>query len=275
MVERLSASLKNKYETLQAEIKAKNKILIAYSGGVDSALLAKIAFDVLVDRAWAVLVDSETVPEFELNSAREQASAIGINFNVIQISQLKDNKFIQNDMNRCYFCRKSMARTLARYAHEKGIRTIAAGAHSSDLDDYRPGIKAFQEAKIWHPFIELRFTKPEVRALAKYLGLSIFRKPSMACLSSRIPYGQKITAEALSMIGRAEDYLRQLGFSQYRARTHDKLIRIEIDLDELDKLLANRTHIIEKMKEIGYTYVSLDLEGFRSGSMNEVITKKK
>jgi uncharacterized protein len=275
MEEQLPTLVKEKYEKLRAAFESKEKILIAYSGGVDSAVLAKIAYDALGNNAWAVLVASETVPQFEATSAHEVADDIGINYNIIQVSQLSDHEFTQNDLYRCYFCRKSMAKNLAVFAHEKGIDTIAAGAHASDLDDYRPGIKAFHESEIWHPFIEFHINKDEVRQLARFLGLSVSDKPSMACLSSRIPYGHKITGEALEMIAAAEDYLRDLGFSQYRARTHDKLIRIEVNIDELDKLLTNRIQIVKKMKEIGYTYISLDLEGFRSGSMNEGITKEE
>ncbi|WP_455392497.1 ATP-dependent sacrificial sulfur transferase LarE [[Eubacterium] cellulosolvens] len=274
-VESLSNSLKEKYEKLQDEIRSKGKILIAFSGGVDSALLAKIAYDELGNSAWAVLIDSETVPKFESKNAHDVAKSIGINFAVIRLNQLSDNEFTRNDLDRCYFCRKSMAQHLLKFAHEKSISTVAAGAQVSDLADYRPGIKAFHESNIWHPFIDLKISKGEIRQLAKFLELPVSNKPSMACLSSRIPYGQEITGESLQMIGAAEDYLRELGFSQYRARLHENLIRIEVPPSEFEILMRNRDSILKKMKEIGFTYVSLDLEGFRSGSMNEVIPDEK
>jgi len=275
MVKKLPRSLMNKYEKLQSAMRNKGKLLIAFSGGVDSALLAKAAYDVLGANAWAVLIDSETVPEFELSSAAKLAAELGINFDVIRINQLLDDNFTRNDYNRCYFCRRAMAKHLITFANKKGITAIAAGAQETDLHDFRPGIRAFHEKKIWHPFIELGITKDEIRRLAKYLELPVAEKPSMACLSSRVPYDQKITVEVLKMVAGAEEYLRKLGFTQYRARTHGKMLRIEINENEFDKLMANRKQIIKKMNELGYQYITLDLEGFRSGSMNEVLTHKK
>jgi uncharacterized protein len=264
----LSLQLKEKYERLSSAIKSKGKIVIAYSGGVDSALLAKLAHLKLGNEAFAVLVDSETVPKFELSSAKELAEDIGISFDTIYIEQLADNRFVENDEKRCYYCRSSMARSLIEFAKDHQVDTIAAGAQASDLDDYRPGIQAFNESGIWHPFIEFDFSKKDIRNLAKHLGLPTHNKPAMACLSSRIQYGQKITVSELQMVASAEDYLRELGFSQYRARTHGTLLRIEVPSDEIELLLKSRDQILKKMKEIGYKFVTLDLEGFRSGSMN-------
>ena len=275
MVDELPKSVSEKYKKLQTAIRSKEKLIVAFSGGVDSALLAKVAYDELGNSAWAVLVDSESVPEFELSEAKSVAKELGINFHVLNSEQLSDEKFVENTTNRCYFCRKSMASRLLNFANEKGIKTIAAGAQATDLDDFRPGIKAFQESSIWHPFIELEFSKLEIRQLAESLKLPVAKKPAMACLASRVPYGQKITGEVLKMIAAAEDYLRELGFSQYRARTHGDLLRIEINLEEVDKLFEHRDQIIKKMKELGYIYVSLDLDGFRSGSMNEAMGIEK
>ena len=270
----LDKSLKNKYDQLQRAIRNKKSLIVAYSGGVDSSLLAKIAFDELGENAWAVLVDSETVPKYEAKAAKKIAEEIGINYKVIRITQLEDKEFIRNDASRCYHCRKNMAIHLLSFAKEHGITSIAAGAQASDLDDYRPGIKAFHESSIWHPFIEFKFTKTEVRILAQFLDLDVSSKPAMACLSSRISYGQKITDDTLKMIAEAEDYLRTLGFTQYRARTHDNLLRIEIEPDEFEKLMEYRNQIVKKLKKIGYIYITLDLEGFKSGSMNEALTNK-
>ena len=267
----ISEKVLQKYNKLKSEIKARKKLLVAFSGGVDSAVLAKIAQNVLGVNAWAVYINSETIPEYELQAASKLAKELGINFEILSIEQLSDDDFTRNDINRCYFCRKKMADKLKAFAQEKGITTIAAGAQASDLDDYRPGIRAFKEENIWHPFIELDVNKDEIREIAQYLGLSVAAKPSMACLSSRINYGQRITRDNLEMVGNAEDYLRGLGFSRYRARMHDKLIRIEVPTDELSLLLKYREVIIKKLKEIGFTYITLDLEGFRTGSMNEAL----
>jgi uncharacterized protein len=267
----LSNELIDKYNKLQNDISKKQRIIIAYSGGVDSALLAKIAKQTLGESAVAVFLDSETVPRFELESAEKLAKEIGIKFKILNVKQLSDDKFIQNDKDRCYYCRSDMAQTLMDFADSLKIETIAAGAQATDLDDYRPGIKAFHEAGIWHPFIEFGFSKEDIRKLANYLQLPVSDKPSMACLSSRVAYGQKITEENLKMIETAEDYLRKLGFTQYRARISENTIRIEIEVNEFEKLLENRTEIIAKMKELGFIYISLDLEGFRSGSGNEIL----
>ncbi len=267
----LSESLKKKYNELQNAIQSKEKLIIAYSGGVDSALLAKVAYNVLGKNAWAVLVNSETVPKFELDLARDLATKIGISFEILEATQLSDKNFTKNDTNRCYLCRKKMAEFLRTFANEKGDATIAAGAQATDLDDFRPGIKAFHEAGIWHPFIDLNISKQDIRQLAEHLNLPVFDKPSMACLSSRVPYGQEITHEILEMISLAEDYLRNLGFTVYRARVHNNILRIEINQNEFNILMKHRSEIIRKMKQLGFSYITLDLEGFRSGSMNEVL----
>lgn len=273
MDKEIEKPLKDKYEKLKSEIRARDKILVAFSGGVDSALLAKVAQDILGDSAWAIMVDSETVPKFELEEAKKLARDLHINFEIIRTEQLSDDEFVKNDARRCYFCRKNMAKRLQSFAQKKEINTIAAGAQASDLSDYRPGISAFHENGIWHPFIDLGFTKDDIRNLARYLNLPVAEKPAMACLSSRIPYGQELTQENLEMVSAAEDYLRKLGFSQYRARTHDNLLRIEVEPNEFEKLITHRDEIIEKMKALGYVYITLDLVGFKSGSMNEALKK--
>jgi uncharacterized protein len=267
----LSPKLLEKYNKLKNEIEKKQKIIIAYSGGVDSALLAKIAHHILGDSAIAVFLNSETVPKFELESARQLAHEIGIELKIFIVNQLSDERFIKNDKNRCYYCRSDMAQILKDFADTLKIETIAAGAQATDLGDYRPGIKAFEEVGIWHPFIEFDFSKDDVRQLAKYLQLPVSDKPSMACLSSRVEYGHEITENNLKMIEAAEDYLRDTGFTQYRARILENTIRIEIIPNEFEKIFINRNEIISKMKELGFVYVTLDLEGFRSGSGNEIL----
>ena len=268
---KLDQSLQNKYNDLRAAISARSSAVVSFSGGVDSALLAKIAHDELKDNAIAVMVNNETVPALEVAAAKELAAKVGIDLQVVNTDPLANHEFTKNTRRRCYLCRQDMARKLQEVAEENKIDTILAGAQASDLDDYRPGIKAFDDAGIWQPLIELGFTKSEVRKLARYLDLPVAAKPAMACLSSRVPYGQEITGETLAMIEAAEGYLQGLGFNQYRARTHHKLIRIEILADEFEKLMEHRAAIVSKMKEIGYQYITLDLEGFRSGSMNEAL----
>jgi pyridinium-3,5-biscarboxylic acid mononucleotide sulfurtransferase len=268
-------NLDDKLEYLQKKIAEKEMLLVAYSGGVDSSLLAWAAHDILGDKALAVILDSETMPRCELEDARELAKSLGLNYQVEEFSMLADEKFMQNPATRCYLCKKKSAAILKSIAAKKGISCIADGVNLSDYRDYRPGIAASDEEGIWHPFLDAAITKEDIRALAHSLGLSVWNKPSSACLSSRIPYGEPITPEGLAMVEEAEEFLKGLGFGQLRVRYHGCMARIELLKPDMAKAIDSSSEIACGLKAIGFNYVALDLEGFRSGSMNEALWTSK
>jgi uncharacterized protein len=219
-------------------------------------------------------VDSETYPRSELRHAENVAKELGINYEIVKFSELDNQEFVQNPSNRCYLCRTEFAKSLMQLAAAQNIETIADGVITSDFNEHRPGIKASDEAGFWHPLVEMEVDKQEVRAIAQALGLKLYSKPSSACLSSRIPYGEPITQAKLSRVEQAEDYLKELGFTQVRVRNYnDTLARIEVFPSELVKLMDDQlqTQIITKLKALGFAYVTIDLEGYRSGSMDEVL----
>jgi len=260
-----------KLDRLREEIAEKGKILIAFSGGVDSGLLTKVAYDTLKDNALAVTLDTETLPKSELKDAKDIASSIGITHRVIRFSELQNEQLIKNPPNRCYHCKKESAKVLRRIAAEVGIKTIADGVNLSDFHEHRPGIIACDEEGIWHPFVDAGIKKSEIRAMAKEAGLPFWDKPPMACLSSRIPYGEQITKEKLRMIEGAEGVLRSLGFNQSRVRMHGNIARIEVPTEDMDELFKLKERIILSLKGIGFAYITMDLKGYRSGSMDEIL----
>jgi pyridinium-3,5-biscarboxylic acid mononucleotide sulfurtransferase len=261
----------DKLEDLKTRIAEKGKLLVAFSGGVDSSLLAKVAHDVLDGGAVAVILDSETMPRNELDNARELAEFLGLNYRVAKFSILKEEQFLQNPATRCYICKKKSAAVLKSIAEGEGISCIADGVNLSDCGDYRPGIAACDKEGIWHPFADAAITKEDIRALAHDLGLPFWNKPSSACLASRIPYGEPITPENLAMVEEAEEYLKSLGFLQLRVRSHGRVARIELLKQDMARAIDGREEIAKTLKTIGFDYVALDLQGFRSGSMNEVL----
>jgi uncharacterized protein len=263
-----------KIKTLKEKIRKKKKILIAFSGGVDSAVVAKLAYDALGKTAFAITIDAETFSKNELKIAKKVAKEIGIKHRIIKHSELSNPKIAKNPVDRCYHCRKDLAFTLRSVADTEGIRTIADGINFSDLNEHRPGIIAANEEGIWHPLIEMKLSKKDVRKMAEKLNLTVCDKPSTACLSSRIPYGEKITISKLRKIEKSENFLRKLGFSQVRVRSHKNIARIEIPENEIKLLLdeKKRKNITNELKKLGYTYVTLDLGGYRSGSMDEALS---
>lgn len=260
-----------KLEDLKKRIAEKGKLLVAYSGGVDSSLLAALAQDVLGDDAFAVILDSQTMPRGELEKARELAESLGLNWQAAEFSILEKEHFRQNPAARCYICKKESAAVLKSIAEKEGISCIADGVNLSDYGDYRPGIAACDEEGIWHPFVDAAITKEDIRALAQSLGLPVWNKPSSACLASRIAYGQPITSENLRMVEEAEEYLKSRGFGQLRVRAHDRIARIELLKSDMARAIEGSDEIAKMLKGIGFDYVALDLPGFRSGSMNEVL----
>lgn len=263
----------HKYEKLGTILQSMGKVLIAFSGGVDSTFLLKSALDFLgPDRVLAVTADSETYPEREKLEAMALAKQLGARHEVIHTSELNIPGYAENPINRCYFCKNELFSHLIPIAEARGYDAVAFGAIADDLGEHRPGLTAARERGVRAPMIEAGLRKSEIRHLSRLMGLPTWDKPSFACLSSRIPYGERITQEKLSMIDQAESFLIQLGFRQVRVRQHDKLARIEVPPEEIAALTAVASTVDAKLREIGYAYVSVDLRGYRSGSLNEVLS---
>jgi len=246
-------------------------MLVAFSGGVDSSLLAGIAGEVLGDRARAALLVSPLVPASATRSARETAAGLGISLDLVPVPVMEEEAFLANPADRCYHCRKVSARVLKGRAGELGLACVADGMNASDLGEHRPGIKASDEEGIVHPFLEAGITKEDIRGIARIRGYGFWDRPSAACLASRIPYGDRITADRLGMIERAEDLLTDLGFAQVRVRLHGQVARIEVVPGDLGRLFQERRRILEELRPLGFRYVTADLAGYRSGSMDEVL----
>ncbi len=263
--------MKEKADRLLDWFSDKESVLVAFSGGVDSSVLAKASYLALGENAIAVTAVSSTLSKSEFESAKRVAEEIGIAHVIIEEDELDDPRFVKNPENRCYFCRSGLVSALKKLAEERGIKYVLDGANADDLKGHRPGLKALKEQGALSPLLELGFGKSDVRGIAKFFGLSNFDKPSMACLSSRIPYGEIITAEKLRMVEAAEEFLFNHGFRQVRVRHHDGIARVEVSLDDMDKALSLRGEISREFRVLGFRYVTLDLEGFRSGSMDEVL----
>jgi uncharacterized protein len=261
----------DKLERLKEKIREKRRLLVAYSGGVDSSLLAGLAQGVLGNSALAVILDSETLPRSELEQAAALAERMGLNYRIAKFPILQHEPFRENPAERCYICKKSSIALLKSIAAGEGISCIADGLNQSDCQDLRPGIAACNEEGIWHPFVDAEMSKEDIRAAARELGLPVWNKPSSACLASRIAYGLPITEEMLGMVEAAEDYLKSLGFGQVRVRADGRSARIELEKQEIGKALEKSEEIACRLKALGFGYISLDLQGYRSGSMNEVL----
>src|SRR6266571_1106036 len=266
-----SFDLREAYDRMVAAMSARGRVLVAFSGGVDSGLVARVAHDALGDDALAVLADAESLARWELAEAVSEAAEIGIRLETVRVSELANTQYVANPTNRCYFCRQELGAALKPLAAELGFRAIADGVNVSDLGDHRPGIQAMNEAGFWHPLVEFGFTKSDVRGLARVLHLSFFDKPSNACLSSRIAYGEVITVEKLQRVEAAEGAIRALGFRVVRVRAHDGVARIEVPRADIPRIVA--PEIAEKvavaLRDAGFLYVTIDLLGYRSGSMND------
>ncbi|MCH7781761.1 ATP-dependent sacrificial sulfur transferase LarE [candidate division KSB1 bacterium] len=266
-------NLDKKYLMLQNILREMKGVVIGFSGGVDSTLLLKVASDILKDRAIGVIAVSFSFPEHELDEAKDIGKQIGANLRIINTEEGNNPQYLKNPINRCYFCRSELFVKMSEIAEESGITFLADGTNTDDDGDYRPGNIAQKKYAVRSPLREADLNKNEIRMLSRRLGLSTYDKPAFSCLASRIPYGFEITKGKLYMIEKAELFLRDLGFVSVRVRHYDVTARIEVGSDELAKIMEEslRDKIIRRFKELGFTYVTLDLEGFRSGSMNEVL----
>ncbi len=251
--------------------------VLAYSGGVDSSLLLRAAAEVMGPRLIAVTAVSETYPPGELEVAKEFARTLGVTHRILRTQELASEEFARNSSERCYFCKKELYGKLKKIAETEGISCILDGSNTDDLDDYRPGRKAAEEFSVRSPLVETGLSKSDVRELARFLNLPSWDKPSLACLSSRIPYGTRITPDIIETVKTAEDHLRVLGLRQVRVRHHGDIARIEIDREAFGQLLSNEAaeKITAALKGLGYTYVCLDLEGYRTGSMNAALDRQQ
>jgi uncharacterized protein len=263
--------LQNKHSSLINRLRSLESVLLAFSGGVDSAFLAKVAFDTLGSLAVAVTATSSTYPQRELIEAQRLAEIIGIRHIIIQSEELDIPGFSDNPPQRCYFCKGELFAKLSAKAKELNLRHVIDGSNVDDLGDYRPGVLAAKEWGVRSPLKEVGLTKSDIRILSRRLDLPTWSKPALACLSSRFPYGEKITEEKLRRVEAAEEFLMTLGFRQLRVRSHGDIARIEVAKEEIplffvDDLLEKT---IKKLKTLGFLYITLDMEGYRIGSMNE------
>src|SRR5438270_12923435 len=276
-VEAIDVETQAKYEHLQTILKDMESVLVAYSGGVDSALLLKVASDVLGTRAMGVIASSPAYAAEETEEALAVAEQMGISVMTLETHELEDERYITNDFNRCYFCKTELFTQLKPLAKQHNLRHIAYGVNKDDDGDFRPGQRAAREFSVRGPLKEADMGKREIRAVARLLGVPVWDKPAMACFSSRIPYGSKVDLASLQMIYKAEKLLRELGFRQVRVRHHDKVARIEVERSEISRLIEDEMSrtVTEGLRKIGYTYVTVDLLGYRTGSMNEGFFKKK
>jgi uncharacterized protein len=266
--------LQDRYQNLVKDLHQLQKVAVAFSGGVDSALLLKIAHDQLLDNCIALIGTSPSFPTHELLEAENLAREIGVEYEVVETSEMESPAYIENSPDRCFHCRIHSMDDLLHRSKELGFETLVDGANADDASDYRPGRKAAKQLGMRSPLLEVGLTKKEVRSLARALELPVWDKPASACLSSRIPYGTNITIESLNRINEAELVLKRLGFNNVRVRHYDQLARLELDPEHFTLAIERRVEITNALKEIGYTYVTLDLDGFRSGSMNLIILGK-
>lgn len=274
--EALSPAVEQKYQRLRALLAELGSVLVAYSGGVDSALLLKVASDVLGERAVGVIATSPAYEDEETAEALRTAEAIGARVIQIETQEMENERYVANGLDRCYHCKHELFSKLIPLARELNMQTIAYGLNQDDLGDFRPGQRAAREFAVRGPLQEAGLVKEEIRAIARFLGVPVWDKPALACYSSRIPYGTPVTIEALQKIGRAERLLRSLGFAQVRVRHHDTIARIEVSRADFPRLIEEEINqqIVAGFKAIGYAYVTLDLQGYRSGSMNELHRKR-
>jgi uncharacterized protein len=277
-ISELTPSVRAKHASLEGLLASYGRVVVAYSGGVDSAFLARVAHDVLGERALALTARSASMMEVELADAIALARSIGIAHRIVETHELEREEYVKNELSRCYFCKDELFDAASLVAHSFDDAIVVDGFNADDLFDHRPGHRAAKEHDVRHPLAEVGLAKSEIRALSKSLGLVTWNKPQLACLSSRLPYGVSVTPERLSKVERVEVGLRELGFFDVRARLikeNDDMVRIEVGEGELEKAVRPevRRRIVEVAREAGFSFVTLDLEGFRSGRLNEGLVR--
>lgn len=264
-------TINKKLNKLKNILENMDSALIAYSGGVDSTFLLKIAHNTLGNKVIAVTARSLTYPKEELKEAKRLAKLIGVRHTIISSEETKNKNFKNNHKNRCYYCKKELFSKLKDIAKKEKMNYVLDASNYDDGKDFRPGMKAINELNIKSPLKDAKLTKQNIRFLSKKLKLTTWNKPSFACLATRFPYGDKITNKKLIIVNKAENYLKKLGIKQLRIRHHNAIARIEVNKKDFSLLLKNPDNIIKKFKKLGFSYITLDLEGYRTGSMNEVL----
>ncbi|MBE0696651.1 MAG: ATP-dependent sacrificial sulfur transferase LarE [Anaerolineaceae bacterium] len=267
-------ALETKYTALQDNLRSLRSVVVAFSGGVDSSLLAVVAHQVLAPHMLAVTIRSEVETEGIMSTAQSLAAQFSFPHQIIDYNKLQDDDYVKNSPDRCYVCKTVDLGIITQIAEKAGIEHVLMGANADDLGDYRPGLRAAKELHVSSPLAEVGFNKKEIRTLARELGLGNWNHPSSPCLASRIPYGSKVTREKLAQVAAGEAYLRALNFPIVRVRNNDLLARIEVPVEDIARLVSLSEEIAGYFKQIGFRYITVDLEGFRSGSLNEVLKSR-